>query len=189
MKQTLALAGLIFSGIATSPLVASADDGDMTLRVPEPRLAVGAVYGRVGVDSGHHGTSIGIQGQLRLGQISLVGEIGKEELDDLSRTDRRVGASIQWRLTRGVVEPYIRAGGGIVRSEAFAGGLVYDDLFGEAGGGIAFRLSPRLSVTADAMFGKRDRLRWVSQDVILLSIYLPETTRYSRVSVGLVIGL
>lgn len=191
MKAALTFALVFAAGIATSPSPALAEDPstDLRLRVPEPRLALGATYGRVGVDTGQQGVSLGLQGRLNLGRMALVLEVGKEELEELGRTDRRVGGSAQWQLTRGTVAPYVRAGGGLIRSSSFGGSLVHDDLFGQAGAGVVMRLSPRVSFTADAVFGQRERLRWVSQDVIALTIYVPETTQYHRIAAGLLISL
>jgi hypothetical protein len=188
MKRTILPAAIFLAGIATSPSLASADQ-QLELKVPEPRLAIGATYGRLGVDTGHDAASLALQGHLRLGRLTMVGEIGKEEIEDLSRTDRHLGGTLRWHMTRGLVAPYLSAGGGVVRSEMFNGGLVYDDLYGQAGAGVGLRLSPRLTITADAALGQRERLRWVRQDVLLLTIYMPETVRYNRVSIGLVMDL
>jgi hypothetical protein len=108
-------------------------------------------------------SDVGLIGRFRLTDSFLVeGEIAKSELEDGSRVDRRLGASLIWDLSpRSKLSPQLLIGGGAVRADIDTDGNSQnaDQMYGEIGAGLAWRLSRHLELSADIRAGSRESLQ------------------------------
>lgn len=129
---------------------------------PLPRLGVGLFAGGMNVEDREATSDVGVIGRLRLtDSFSLEGEIAKSELEDGDRIDRRLGASLIWDLSpRSKLSPYLLIGGGAVRADIDENGnsINADQMFGEIGAGLGWRLSRHLELSADIRAGSREVL-------------------------------
>ena len=129
---------------------------------PLPRLGIGLFAGGMNVEDREASSDIGVMGRLRLTDSFLLeGEIAKSELEDGSRIDRRLGASLIWDLSpRSKLSPYLLIGGGAVRADIDENGnsVNADQMFGEIGAGLGWRLSRHIEVSADIRAGSRESL-------------------------------
>ena len=104
-------------------------------------------------------SDIGILGRFRLtNRLSLEGEIAKSELEDGSRTDRRLGAALLYDFSpRSRLSPHVLIGAGVVRNDLNAGiEANADQAYGEIGVGLGWRLSRSLELSADIRAGNRE---------------------------------
>lgn len=129
---------------------------------PLPRLGLGMFAGGMNVEDREATSDIGLIGRLRLTDSFLIeGEIAKSELEDGDRIDRRLGASLIWDLSpRSKLSPYLLIGGGAVRADIDENGnsVNADQMYGEIGAGLGWRLSDHLEISADIRAGSREVL-------------------------------
>lgn len=130
---------------------------------PLPRLGVGLFAGGMNVEDREATSDIGVIGRFRLTDSFLVeGEIAKSELEDGDRIDRRMGAALVWDLSpRSKLSPHLLIGGGAVRADIDEDGFSSnaDQLYGEIGAGLGWRLSRHLELSADIRAGSREALQ------------------------------
>ena len=129
---------------------------------PLPRLGIGLFAGGVNVEDREASSDIGLVGRFRLTDSFLIeGEIAKSELEDGDRIDRRMGAALIWDLApRSRLSPQLLVGAGAVRADIDDNGnsLNADQMYGEIGAGLAWRLSRSLELSADIRAGSHEVL-------------------------------
>lgn len=122
-----------------------------------PRWGLGLAAGGVSVQDQDAGDDLAILGRLRLTPgLLLEGEIGKSELADGTRVDRRLGASLVYEL--GVYNrwaPYVVGGIGATQVEVGDGAYETSQNFAELGVGLRLAVTPKVHVAADIRAGSR----------------------------------
>lgn len=130
---------------------------------PLPRFGIGAFFGSEqldgGASGGTSGGSLGVLGRFRLSRsFELEGELSKLELQNKSRVDRRLGASLLWDLTpSSSLSPYLVGGLGVSHSDSNGGAVSANRTYGEVGAGLAWQLSDSLSLALDFRAGASRR--------------------------------
>jgi hypothetical protein len=134
----------------------------VTTVIPDrfPRFGIGLFAGGMNVEDREASSDIGVIGRFRLTRsLALEGEIAKSELEDGSRIDRRLGATLLWDLSpRRSLSPHLLVGFGAVRADIDSEGRSThaDQGYGEIGVGLGWRLSRHLEISADVRAGVRD---------------------------------
>ena len=135
------------------------DAAAVAVRPELPRFGLGVFAGGVDVEGDHEGSDYGLFARLRLTPgLSVIGEIGKSEIEDGDRVDRRIGGGLIWELgAYNRWAPYLVGEVGVMQSE------VGDDWettqsFGELGVGLRFNLTNNLSLSFDIRGGSRHRI-------------------------------
>ncbi len=122
-----------------------------------PRWGLGVAAGGVDVQGEAAGDDLALIGRMRLTPgWSLEGEIGKSELADGSRVDRRLGASLIWELSAyNRWSPYVVGGMGVTQVNVGDDAYETTQEFGEIGVGLRWAVSPRVHLGADIRAGSR----------------------------------
>lgn len=123
------------------------------------RWAVGAYAGSVEVDGAPEAMpDLGIMGQFRLSPaFTLEAELSRSERSEISRVDRRVGASVLYDFSPDqTISPYILAGVGLSQTDIGEGAFLADKAYGEVGLGARLRLGHRFQLLADVRLGSRE---------------------------------
>lgn len=125
-------------------------------RQPLPRLAIGAFAGSMEVENGAEGADVGLLARYRLGRhLFIEGEIGKSELADGDRVDKRMGGALLWDFNaRAKLSPHLLVGAGITRAEVGAD-WNQEQRYGEVGAGLTYRLTRNLQLGVDIRAGSR----------------------------------
>jgi hypothetical protein len=123
-----------------------------------PRFGIGVSAGSVDNENDVSGSDVALLARLRLtrsGSLELEGELGKSELEDSQRIDRRLGGALVWNLApRNRLVPYLVGGMGVTQVQ-LADDWTTDQSYGEVGVGLTYKLSPRLHIGADLRAGSR----------------------------------
>ncbi len=123
------------------------------------RWGVGIFAGGMNVEDREATSDIGLIGRFRLTRsLTLEGEVAKSELEDGSRVDRRLGAALLYDLAPSSrLSPHILVGAGAVRSDIEGvRSMSADQVYGEVGVGIGWRLTRSLELAADIRAGSRE---------------------------------
>ncbi|MCA9677429.1 MAG: hypothetical protein KC464_20565, partial [Myxococcales bacterium] len=122
-----------------------------------PRWGLGVAAGGVDVEGEAAGDDLAVLGRYRLTPGLLVeGELGKNELADGSRVDRRLGASLVYEIgAYNRWAPYVVGGLGVTQVDVGDGVYQSNQSFGEAGIGLRWAVSPRVHLAADVRAGSR----------------------------------
>lgn len=123
------------------------------------RFGIGLFAGGMNVEDREASSDVGVLARFRLTRsLALEGEVAKSELDDGSRVDRRIGASLLYDFApRSRLSPHILIGGGVVRSDIESErNLSADQAYGEVGVGLGWRLSRSFEIAADVRAGSRE---------------------------------
>jgi hypothetical protein len=151
---------------------------------PLPRLGIGLFAGGMNVEDREATSDVGLIGRFRLTDSFLIeGEIAKSELEDGDRVDRRLGAALVWDLSpRSRLSPQLMIGGGAVRADIDDNGnsLNADQMYGEIGVGLAWRLSRSLELSADVRAGSREVLDNGNDAVFATTSPIQEEENYTR---------
>jgi hypothetical protein len=109
------------------------------------------------LENGAEGADVGLLARYRLGRhLHIEGEIGKSELADGDRVDKRMGAALLWDFNaRAKISPYLLVGAGGTRAEIGGGQYAESQRYGEVGAGLTYRLSRSLQIGADIRAGSR----------------------------------
>jgi hypothetical protein len=129
--------------------------------VPElPRWSIGLYAGGVDVDGEHEGEEYGVLARLRITPGLLVeGEIGKNELADGARVDRRIGGGLVWEMSPyRQWSPYLVGSLGVIQAEVGDDQFTTTQSYGELGLGLRLALSRNLHLTADVRGGTRQNV-------------------------------
>ena len=129
-------------------------------RAPLPRWGLGVAAGGVSVEGQDAGSDLSLLGRFRLTSgLAIEGEIGKNELADGTRVDRRLGASLVYELgAYNRWAPYGVAGLGVSQVDVGGGDYQSDQRFAEIGVGLRLALSRRIHIAADVRAGSRDQI-------------------------------
>jgi hypothetical protein len=129
-------------------------------RAPLPRFGIGIAAGGVDVEGQHAGSDLALFGRYRLTPgLAIEGEIGKNELADGQRVDRRLGASLLYELgAYNKWAPYGVAGIGVSQVDVGDGDYQSDQSYAEIGVGLRLALTRKLHVAADIRAGSRDQM-------------------------------
>jgi hypothetical protein len=130
---------------------------------PAPRLptfGIGLFAGGVDVEGDHVGEDYGVIGRLRLSRGLLVeGEVGKNELEDGARVDRRLGGGLVWEMSPfNRWSPYLLGSLGVTQVDVGDGDFSTTQSFGELGIGLRWAISPSLHLAADVRAGSRQNV-------------------------------
>ena len=129
-------------------------------RAPLPRWGIGLAAGGVSVQGQDAGSDLALLGRFRLTPgLAIEGEIGKNELAEGKRVDRRLGASLIYELgAYNKWAPYGVAGLGVSQVDVGDGTYQSDQSFAEVGIGLRLALSRRLAIAADVRAGSRNEM-------------------------------
>lgn len=132
-----------------------------------PRWGIGVFMGGVSVEGEHEGEDVGLVGQFRLTRGLIVeGEIAENTLADGGRVDRRMMLGLNYELgAQKRLAPYIAAAVGTTQVEV-DGGWEDNQAVAEIGGGLRWRLSPRLALFGDIRFGSRETIEQEDRPVL-----------------------
>jgi hypothetical protein len=141
--------------VAPAPAVYAA----VAARPALPRFGIGLFAGGVDVEGEHVGDDLGVLARLRLTPgLLLEGEVGKSELEDGIREDRRLGGGLVWEIgAYNRWAPYLVGSLGVMQTE------VGDDWsttqsFGELGVGLRWAITPNIHLAADIRAGSRQQV-------------------------------
>ncbi len=122
-----------------------------------PRWGLGLAAGGISVQEQDAGDDLAIVGRLRLTRGLLAeAEVGKSELADGTRVDRRLGGSLLYEL--GVYNrwaPYVVGGIGVTQVEVGGGAYETSQNFAELGVGLRLAVTPKVHLAADIRAGSR----------------------------------
>jgi hypothetical protein len=141
-------------------------------RAPQPelpRLGIGIFGGSVGVENNDdYGADLGLVGRLRLTRhFMLEAEVSKTELEDGERVDKRIGGALMLDLLpHSALSPFLLGGGGFGQTDVNDGTLTAEQLYGELGVGLEWRLGRHFALFGDIRAGVRETN--ASEDEILL---------------------
>jgi hypothetical protein len=123
---------------------------------PLPTWGFGVFAGGVEVDGGPAGDDLGLLARLRLSDNLLVeAEVGKTELAEGARVDRRLGGGLVWELTPRADFSLYGVGAMGVTQAQFGDRWETDQKFGELGLGLRWRATDKLHLAADFRAGAR----------------------------------
>lgn len=122
-----------------------------------PRWGIGVAAGGVDIEGEPAGDDLALIGRFRLTPGLLVeGEVGKTELEDGSRVDRRLGASLVYELgAYNRWAPYVVGGLGVTQVDVGDGMYETSQEFGEVGVGLRVAVTPRIHIAGDIRAGSR----------------------------------
>lgn len=127
-----------------------------------PRFGVGLFAGGVDVGGEHYGDDFGLLARLRLSRGLLIeGDIGKSELADGARVDRRLGAGLVWELgAYNRWAPYFVGSLGVMQTEVGGGDNNWETTqsYGELGVGLRFAVTPSFHLAVDIRGGQRQQI-------------------------------
>jgi hypothetical protein len=125
-------------------------------RPPLPRWGIGVGAGGVNVEGTDAGDDLALLGHYRLTPgLILEGEIGKNELADGARVDRRLGASLIYEIgAYNRWAPYVVGGLGVSQVDV-GDDYETEQTFGEVGVGLRLALTHRIHLAADIRAGSR----------------------------------
>lgn len=128
-----------------------------TVRPKLPRWGVGVAAGGVAVQGQDAGDDLALIGRLRLTPGLLAeAEIGKNELADGMRVDRRLGASLVYELgAYNRWAPYVVGGLGVSQVDVGDGAYETSQNFAELGVGLRVALTHKIHLAADVRGGTR----------------------------------
>jgi hypothetical protein len=151
--------GAYYGPVRPAPSVAVYDQ-PVAVRAPLPRWGLGIAAGGVSVQGQDAGSDLALLGRFRVTPgLSIEGEVGKIELADGKRVDRRMGASLVYELgAYNKWAPYGVAGLGVSQVDVGGGEYESDQSFAEIGVGLRLALSRRLAVAVDIRAGSRDTI-------------------------------
>jgi hypothetical protein len=141
-------------------------------RAPQPelpRLGIGIFGGTVGVENDDdYGGDLGLVGRLRLTRhFMLEAEVSKTELSDGERVDKRIGGALMLDLLpHSALSPFLLGGGGFGQTDVNDGTFTAEQLYGELGVGLEWRLGRHFALFGDIRAGVRETN--ASEDEILL---------------------
>lgn len=122
-----------------------------------PRWGVGLAAGGVDVQGQDAGDDLALVGRMRLTPgLLLEGEVGKNELADGMRVDRRLGASLIYEF--GAYRrwaPYAVGGMGVSQVDVGDGAYETSQNFAEVGVGLRLAVTPKIHIAADVRAGAR----------------------------------
>jgi hypothetical protein len=155
---------------------------------PMARFGIGAFLGGVEVDGTHEGRDAGLVAQYRLTRgLIIEAELAKNELADGLRVDRRFMAGLQLELSpQRRMTPYLAAALGTTQVQV---GDTWEDnqALAEIGGGLRYRLSPRLSLFGDIRVGQRqlaDSAQPVATGGVAAKALPADQENYTRARLG-----
>jgi len=127
------------------------------VRPPLPRWGLGIGAGGVSVEGNDAGSDLALLGHFRLTPgLILEGEIGKNELADGTRVDRRLGASLLYEFgAYNRWAPYLLGGLGVAQVDVGGGEYQTSQNFGEVGVGLRLAVTRHVHVAADIRAGSR----------------------------------
>jgi len=124
-----------------------------------PRFGIGLFAGGVDVEGNHVGDDLGVLGRLRLTPGLLIeGEVGKSELANGVRVDRRLGGGLVWEIgAYNRWAPYLVGSLGVTQTEV---GKTWNTTqsFGEVGVGLRWAITPNFHLGADIRAGTRQEV-------------------------------
>lgn len=125
-----------------------------------PRWGIGLAAGGVSVEDQDAGDDLALVGRFRLTPgLLLEGEIGKNELANDARVDRRLGASLIYEIgAYNRWAPYFVGGAGVSQVEVGDGDFQSSQSFGEVGVGLRLAVTARIHVGADIRAGSRSEM-------------------------------
>jgi len=164
-------------------------------RAPEPmlpRLGIGIFGGSVGVEGNDAGADLGLVGRLRLTRHFLLeAEVSKTELADGERVDKRIGGALLLDLMpRSALSPFLLGGGGFGQTDVNDGTFTAEQLYGELGVGLEWRLGRHFALFGDLRAGVRESN--ASEEEILLvrgaggddDALVDDNERFTRARIG-----
>lgn len=178
------------------PVVAQPSAGVYVAPAPRPALprwGVGVAAGGMDVEGQDAGDDLALIGRLRLTpRWQLEGEIGKSELADGSRVDRRLGAGLNFEFSPyNRFTPYLVGSMGVTQVEVAAGEYESAQSFGELGIGLRYAITPRIHLAGDIRAGSRSAIDDEPQplDAAARSITPPddESEEYTRARLSAVL--
>jgi hypothetical protein len=142
------------------PVAVSAGPSTYAAVAPEqelPRFGLGLFAGGISVNQQQSSSDVGVLGRLRLTDGLLVeGELGKTELANGVRVDRRLAASLVYELgAHNALAPFVVGGVGVNQADVGGGNWSTNQNFAEIGGGLRWALSRNLHLTVDFRAGSR----------------------------------
>jgi hypothetical protein len=122
-----------------------------------PRFGVGVFAGGIDVKGQQSSSDMGLLGRFRLTEGLLVeGELGKTELANGVRVDRRMAASLVYEIgAQSSLAPFIVGGVGVNQADVGGGTWSTTQNFAEIGGGLRLSLSRSLALMVDFRAGSR----------------------------------
>jgi hypothetical protein len=145
-----------------------------------PRFGIGVAAGSIDNENDVAGSDVALLARLRLsrsGSLELEGELGKSELEDSQRIDRRIGGALIWNLApRNRLVPYLVGAMGVTQVE-LADDWTTDQSYGEVGIGLTYKLSRNLQIGADIRAGSKTEVERETRggsDTLPLSIAPPD---------------
>ncbi len=157
-----------------------------------PRLGIGIFGGSVGVEGNDAGADLGLVGRLRLTRhFMLEAEVSKTEIADGERVDKRIGGALLLDLMpRSALSPFVLGGGGFGQTDVNDGTFTAEQLYGELGVGLEWRLGRHFALFGDLRAGVRESN--ASEDEILLvrgagdgnDAVVDDNERFTRARIG-----
>jgi hypothetical protein len=149
-----------------------------------PRWGVGVAAGGVNVQGQPAGDDLALLGRLRLTPGLLVeGELGKSELADGARLDRRLGASLVYEIgAYNRLAPYLVGGLGVSQVDVGDSYRTHQQ-FGELGVGLRLAVTPRVHIAADLRAGSRTATEHAPMADVAARVVAPpvdESEEYTR---------
>ena len=159
---------------------------------PLPRLGIGIFGGTVGVENNDdYGSDLGLVGRLRLTRHFLLeAEVSKTELSDGERVDKRIGGALMLDLLpHSALSPFLLGGGGFGQTDVNDGTFTAEQLYGELGVGLEWRLGRHFALFGDIRAGVRETN--ASEDELLLvrgvggdEAVIDDNERFTRARLG-----
>ena len=152
------------------------------------RWAFGAYAGSVDLEGQQEAMpDLGIMGQFRLSPaFTLEAELSHSEKTEITRVDRRIGASLLYDFSPDqTLSPYVLAGAGLSQTDIGNGAILADQGYGEVGLGVRLRLGHRFQLVADVRLGSRetqDDVVYKSSDPIAPAV--EDEEQYARFRLG-----
>jgi len=131
----------------------------------EPRFGIGIrasslVLERDGDEDGVPADGVGLLLRMRLrSNLELELDIGHDKFQELEREDTRIGGALYLPLTRGRLAPYLVVGAGVNAIQMYQDADPIQQGYLEAGGGLAWKISPRFVISGDLRWSARKEMR------------------------------
>lgn len=151
-----------------------------------PRFGIGVFGGGSSTAGKADSNDVGLLGRLRLSRgLLFEGELGKSEMADSQRVDRRLEGALVWEIgADNAWAPYLLAGVGGTRADT--ADTTATQGFGEVGAGLRWALTPHFHITADIRAGSRGTVQDSGTQPVLARDIAPppagsgQTENYTR---------
>lgn len=168
----------------SSPLSAHAEPGVLPFK---PGITIGGVMGRLSSET-IEGEALGVYGQLDIGRIGFMAEVGRASYASSERIDRLAGAGITARIISiSDVSLFVRGSTGVSRA-TLGETTIANQVYLSAGGGVGVLLTRNIALTLEGLMTARKAVSTNDDDLTAI-VRVPDTEELTHLRLGLTFSI